>query len=105
MKKGFFLLVAVLIFILFLSVSLWAQPKKYIMEGKITAIDIPYKTVVIEVPMDGKNFTVAGPIKQGAILIKDGKKVSLGDFEIGDRVVVLWESTPQGHLIEKIEAK
>ncbi|UCD80930.1 MAG: hypothetical protein JSW26_05740 [Desulfobacterales bacterium] len=77
----------------------------YIMTGKISAIDQSYKTVVIEVPLASKMFTVAGPLAADAKLIKDNQRVGLDDFKIGERVTVKWHSTPQGHIIDRLVLK
>jgi hypothetical protein len=79
--------------------------KTYNMTGKISAIDMAYKTVVIEVPMASKIFTVAGPLAPDAKLTKNMQPVSLNDFMVGERVTVKWHSTPQGHVIDRLAAK
>ncbi|MBW1677629.1 MAG: hypothetical protein JRJ79_13770 [Deltaproteobacteria bacterium] len=45
-----------------------AGEKIYQMKGEITAIESAYNTVVIEVPMGKRMFTVAGPLSSEAIL-------------------------------------
>ncbi len=84
-----------------------ADAKVYKMVGKITAIDLDYNTVVIEVPLGKKEtFTVGGPLAKDAIIEKKGvKNPSLKDFKVGDEVVVKWEPTPNGHLIKMLAAK
>jgi len=79
--------------------------KTYNMTGKISAIDMTFKTVVIQVPMAAKMFTVAGPLAPDAKLTKNMKTVSLNDFTVGERVAVKWHSTPQGHVIDGLAAK
>jgi hypothetical protein len=76
----------------------WAAEERYKMTGYITAIDCAYNTVVIEVPMVGKT-TVGGPLASGAVLESRGHSVGLGDFQVGDQVVVTWKHTDKGHLI------
>lgn len=77
----------------------------YKMTGEITAIDLEYRTVVIEVPMVGKTFTVGGPLASGAVLKKGGVSAGLGEFQVGDQAVVTWRSTPEGHLILSLTSK
>jgi hypothetical protein len=79
--------------------------KTYNMTGKISAIDLAYNTVVIQVPMASKMFTVGGPLAANAKLTKDNKMASLNDFKVGERVAVKWHSTPQGHVIDRLVAK
>ena len=64
-----------------------------------------YNTVVIEVPVQGRLFTVAGPLSSEAILRKSGRPATLTDFVIGDQVTVKWRATDKGHIIEMLEAR
>jgi len=77
----------------------------YLMTGKIAAIDLAYDTVVIEVPMVSKTFTVGGPLASDARVIKDDQTVGIDDFKVGEQVTVKWHSTPQGHVIDRLVAK
>ena len=89
-----------------LATAAMAAPRLYKMEGKITAIDIPDNTVVINVPITRNDiFTVAGPLAKNAVLKKDDKKATLGDFKVGERVIVEWTPTSQGHLIKKLMSR
>jgi len=99
------LILAVIFSLYFSGAQSWAGGKKYKMTGDITAIDLTHNTVVIEVPLAGKMFTVGGPLSSKAILKKGGQSVGLADFQVGDRVIVIWEATEQGHLILSLKAK
>ena len=83
----------------------WAGEKKYQMRGNLTAIDLGYHTVVIEVPLKGKMHTVGGPLSPKAILKRGGQSVGLADFQVGDRVIFIWESTKKGHVILSLKVK
>jgi hypothetical protein len=85
--------------------SSWAREKKYRMRGDLTAIDLKYNTAVIEVPVKGKMFTVGGALSPEAILKRGGRSVELGDFQVGDRVTVIWESTKKGPMILSLKVK
>ena len=84
-----------------------ANPKLYKMAGKISAIDLKFNTVVINVPItEKKNFKVGGPLAKDAILKKGNKEnVSLKDFKVGDKVVVEWESSPQGPVLKLLKSR
>jgi hypothetical protein len=82
-----------------------AGERLYKMTGDITAIDLKYHTVVIEVPMVEKTFTVGGSLAPEVVLQKGGHSVGLADFQVGDQVVVTWEHTNEGHLILSLTAK
>jgi hypothetical protein len=101
--------VIALVFVVAVSLSFATQSvageELYKMTGYITAIDLEYRTVVIEVPMVGKTFTVGGPLASGAVLKKDGVLVGLGELQAGDQVVVTWKPTPDGHLILSLTLK
>jgi hypothetical protein len=108
MKKLSFLGALVLFMVLSLLFSVAnsrAGEKIYKMTGNIAAIDQAYNTVVIEVPIRGKTFTVGGSLAPNAVLEKSGQSVHLADFLAGDRVVVTWRQTESGHLILSLTAK
>jgi len=108
MKRSACLMTLVLAVMFFLSFSggqAWAHERIYRMSGDITAIDLKYNTVVVEVPLAGKTFTVGGPLSSKAVLKKDKRSVGLEDFRVGDRVTVKWEATEQGHIILSLNAK
>ncbi len=80
-----------------------ATPKIYKMKGKITAIDLEYNTVVVDVPIGKKTYTVAGPLAKDAVLKKGNKTdVTLKDFQKGESVVVEWEVTEKGHIVKQL---
>ena len=99
------LILAVVFSLFFCGGQSWAGEKKYKMTGDITAIDLTHNTVVIEVPLAGRLFTVGGALCSEATLKRGGQSVGLADFQVGDRVIVIWEATEQGHLILSIKAK
>jgi len=106
-KSGFFItLVLALIFpISFFVAQSLAEERIYKMVGDITAIDLTYNTVVVEVPLVGKTFTVGGPLSSEAVVQKGGQSADLADFQVGDRVTVKWKLTEKGHLIVFLKAK
>jgi hypothetical protein len=80
-----------------------ANVTSFLMKGKVTAVDVPHHTVVIEVPMVEKRFTVGGPLSRDAVLTRKGHPAKLGDFRAGDPVSVVWHAAPEGHVIDKLE--
>jgi len=90
--------------------SFYAQPvfgaeKSYVMKGTISAIESENNTVVVEVPLAGKRFTVGGPLSPGAVLKRGGSPAQLSDFKVGEIVTVGWKATENGHVIERLLAK
>jgi hypothetical protein len=83
----------------------WAAERLYKMTGYITAIDRPFNTVVIEVTMVGKSFTVGASLAHNAKLERGGHSAHLADYMVGDPVVVTWKHTEEGHLILSLTAK
>lgn len=79
--------------------------KIFVMSGTLTAAVPQYNTAVIECPVGGQMFTVAGPLAQKAVLKKGGKSVQLGDFKEGEKIKVKWQATEDGHLILMLAAK
>jgi hypothetical protein len=82
-----------------------AEEKSYLMTGEIAAIDMSFQTVVIEAPLGDQSFTVGGPLSRNARLVKNGRAAELSDFDVGDKVSVVWRATPSGHIIEKLESR
>ncbi|MEJ2164657.1 MAG: hypothetical protein P8X90_03945 [Desulfobacterales bacterium] len=77
----------------------------FVMSGTLTAAVPEYNTAVIECPVGGQMFTVAGPLAHKAVLKKGGKSVQLQDFKEGEKVKVKWQATENGHLILMLAAK
>ena len=108
MKKiSFFIVISIVLLnsSLFILSQVLAADKEYIMKGKIKAIENQYNTVVIEVPLGKKQFTVGGPLSPNAVLRKKGQTVKLSDFKEGDTVTARWPATASGHIIERLEVK
>ena len=101
------LLLACLFTLAAVPASAAPAPKIYRMEGTIAAIDLQFNTVVVNVPLTGKKiFKVGGPLAKDAVLKKGGKTdLTLKDFKVGDKVIVEWQPTPQGHLIRMLKAR
>ena len=78
------------------------EMNRYKMTGKITGIDPAYKTIVIEVPLESQMFTVGGPLASDAKLFKEGEPALLADFVVGETVTVIFHSTDQGHVIDRL---
>jgi len=108
MKRSGYIITLALALIVCLSLygaKSWAGERVYQMNGEVTAIDLKYNTVVVEVPMAGRMATVGGPLSAGAVLEKTGKSANLGSFKVGDPVVVKWQVTDKGHTILALKAK
>ncbi len=71
--------------------------------GVIKALDLEYGTVVVEVPIDGEHYTVAGPLGPDAVLRRGGKPAGLEEFSAGEAVKIKWAVTDKGHEIRRME--
>jgi hypothetical protein len=98
------LLLAATFFLSFSASQSLAAERVYRMSGEITAIDIAHNTVVVEVPLGDRLFTIGGPLSSDAIVNKGGKLVGLADSRRGDRVTVKWKVTEHGHVILMLES-
>lgn len=74
-RSSYIILLAIILSLSFYGVQSWSVERIYLMTGDITAIDLEYNTVVIEVPLVGKSVTVGGPLSHDAVLQKGGQKV------------------------------
>jgi len=107
MKKLDFNRFVILTLISVMLLFVWqaaAGEKLFLMTGKIAAIDSAFNTVVIEVPLGEKMFTVGGPLSSKATLTKGGQPANLSDFAVGEQVKVKWKATGEGHLIEMMQS-
>jgi hypothetical protein len=75
------------------------------MAGTVKAVDPEYNTAVVECPLSGQMFTVAGPLAPKADLLIGGKTAQLKNFTQGEHVNVKWQATENGHLILRLAAK
>jgi hypothetical protein len=106
MKRLTGIIVLAIIFSLsFCGAQCWSAEKIYQMAGDISAIDLEYNTVVVEVPLKGKMLTVGGQLSSEAVLKKGGHLVNLSEFNTGDRVMVKWKLTEEGHTILLLNAR
>ena len=102
MKKLRFLIVCFLALIVsqnFIIAEGFCGEKIYRMKGTITAIEMDSRTVVVEVPLGKRMFTVGGPLATDAVIKKGKNRAELNDFKIGASVIVKWRATEKGHLI------
>ena len=77
----------------------------FTMSGTVKAVDSKANTAVIECPVNGQTFTVAGSIAPKASLEQGGKTVQLSAFKDGQHVNVKWQATEEGHRILMLAAK
>ncbi len=97
--KRWILPVLSLVLVGFFSSTVFARGA-YTMMGKISAINEAQQVVVVQVPVrKAQLMTVAGELVPGAKLTKNGRKAELGDFHVGERVVVSWQKTDKTLLI------
>ncbi len=95
----------VLSMLLVFSSAAWsASPPLHSLRGEIAAIDLQHGTVVVEVPVEQGSLTVGGPVVPDAALQKNGKKVDLNAFSVGEEVQVAWEKTDETLLIHRLVA-
>ena len=77
-----------------------AAEMKYAMRGHIAAIDMAHSTVVIEVPIGKKSFTVGGPLDPRAVLQKGERPAEL-DVVLPDGPLPV-ERVESHHLVDAI---
>ena len=102
MKKLRFIVVCFLALVVsynFIIADGFCGEKIYGMKGTITAIEMGTRTVVVEVSLGKRMFTVGGPLATDAVIKKGKNRAKLNDFKIGDPVIVKWRVTETGHLI------
>jgi len=68
-------------------------------QGKLTAVNLDWDTVVVEVPVGGKQLTVAGELAAGANVTQNKQLAELKDLVLNETVKVTWRVTDKGHNI------
>jgi hypothetical protein len=76
----------------------------YMLSGKILDIDIVNRTITVEATFGEKHFSVRGYISAHAVFRKGNRLGKLEDFIVGDSVVVRYQISNQGDIIEAIES-
>lgn len=104
-----------IIFSLVLSGAAYAQEKKATAEekktsaarevvGVVSAVDVPYKALLVEVPRAKKETTlkVGVTLDDSTQIAVGGKKAALGDIKIGDRVRLSYIRTEKQLIAKRI---
>jgi len=73
-----------------------AQDRIYTRQGVLTAVDFQHDTIVVQIPVNGREMTVAGPLAAGARVTVEGQAAGLDFLEVGKTVTVTWKRTPEG---------
>jgi len=73
--------------------------------GKLTAVDLQWKAVVVEVPLKNQQLTVAGELVPNAKIMKNGHMAALQDFTVDRPVTVKWMVTDKGLNILELHQK
>ena len=81
-----------------------AGGKVLVERGKITSLALDSGTIVVEVPLKGRLYTVGGKLTPTATVVKNGLKADLYDLRVGDGVKVGWVKTKTGHSITLLDA-
>ena len=56
----------------------------------------------IDLPLGSQMFTVGGPLASDAKLTQNGQPAKLRDYSVNEQVTVIFHSTDQGHLIDRL---
>ena len=73
--------------------------------GKIETIDTASSVVAVEVLMGDTYCTIGGRLCPGAVLKRGGEPAALGDFSVGDQVLIEWRHSNRECIIQALEAK
>lgn len=73
-----------------------AGDKVYTGQGVLAAIDFQHDTIVVQIPVNDGEMTVAGPLAAGARVTVEGQTAGLHFLELGKTVTVTWKRTPEG---------
>jgi hypothetical protein len=82
--------------------SAWAGVQKWGDTGKVSAVTVESRTIVVEIPRGTDSLTVGAEVLPEAILEADGQTIDLEDIQVGDQVRIEWSRTEQGILAHKI---
>ena len=80
----------------------WAGMQKWGDTGKVAAVTLESRTIVVEIPRGTDSLTVGAEVLPDAILKADGQAIDLAEIGVGDQVRIEWSRTEQGVLAHKI---
>ncbi|WP_136798328.1 L,D-transpeptidase family protein [Desulfosediminicola ganghwensis] len=72
---------------------------EHVSHGKLIVVSPNSNIVIVDADQSGRQRIVGGKVAPDAILVKDGKKVNLKAFRVGDYVKILWRYTSIGKQI------
>lgn len=96
---------AILFTVLFFSLASAQEGRVRQMTGKVSAVTLSSKTIVVEIPLGKDSLTVGGEITDETEISIDGKTATLNDIKVGDRVTVRWIKEEHGHRLLSIVVK
>lgn len=72
-------------------------------QGELINLDLEHQSVVVEVPLNGRVYTVAGRLSPETLVRKNDLATDLSAFKVGDSVKIGWRKTQKGHHIALFE--
>ncbi|MBI3989658.1 MAG: hypothetical protein HY347_08570 [candidate division NC10 bacterium] len=96
---------AILLAVLFFSLTSAQEGRVQQMTGKVSALTLSSKTIVMEIPLGRDSLTVGGEVTDETEISVDGKTATLNDIKVGDRVTVRWIKEEHGHRLLSIVVK
>jgi len=91
--------------VLILSLASAEEGRVRQMTGKVSAVTLSSKTIVVEIPLGKDSLTVGGEITDETEISVNGKTATLNDIKVGDRVTVRWIKEEHGHRLLSIVVK
>ena len=104
-KKAISLGAIFLLTVLFFSLASAQEGRVQQMTGKVSAVTLSSKTIVVEIPLGKDSLTVGGEVTDETEVSVDGKTATLNDIKVGDRVTVRWIKEEHGHRLLSIVVK
>jgi ribosomal protein S17 len=82
--------------------SAWAGGQRWADTGKVVAVTLASRTIVVEIPRAKDTLTVGAEVLPNAVIKAGNQTIQLSDIRVGDRVRIEWSRGEQGDVAHRI---
>jgi len=79
-----------------------AAPERWADTGKVAAVTVASRTIVVEIPRGKESLTVGAEVVPNAVIKAGDQVIQLSDIRVGDRVRIEWSRGEDGDVAHRI---
>jgi len=80
----------------------WAGGQKWADTGKVAAVTLASRTIVVQIPRAKDSLTVGAEVLPNAVIKAGDQTIQLSDIRVGDRVRIEWSRGEHGDVAHRI---